>query len=278
MTLKLNDHLEKFYSLHTWPSDPYTPEGRKRYEKAIKCFSNMMGHPFLRDLPSRVRLLDILSGEGIGGVALAKVLGKTRSVNLVMMDLREEALNVARRFSKDELGFEAIVFHEDAMHAHEVVSEVDLALMYGLSTPHFNPWTAAIMLASVSKSMKDDGVFLVEEADRRYGVFYLKGYKGIIPMTKGEEVILDFHREYDVKTGMFRRALLSLKTGELVKFEVYFWGIAEFLALMWLFFEEVDLQHVEESRTGSYILMARRPRKKIDPSDLTLPSFLREND
>ncbi len=267
-------YLERFYLLHSWPANPYTEEGRSRYKLAVQRFSGLVSHPFIEGLPSRVRLLDILSGEGIGGVALAKVLGSTRSVDLIMMDLRKKALEIAKKFSKEELGYEARTISKNVLQVHEVIESrsIDLALMYGLSTPHFNPWDAAIMLASLSRSMKDEGVLVVEEIDRRYNVFYLKGYERIIPMIKEDEVVLDFHRGYDFKTGMFKRSLVSLKTGEIVNFEVYFWGVAEFLAIMWLFFEEVDLYSIGDR---AYFLMARKPRRKINPSDLEIPMFLR---
>ena len=261
--------LDSIYSLIPWHGDPYTPEGRKRYERALKEFSELGDHPFLSGLPEEVTVLDILSGEGIGGVALSKSL--RRRVRLYMMDLREGALEVARRFSKEELGEEAVTLVHDATRAHEVVKDLDLVLMYGLSTPHFDPWRAILLLASVGESLKDEGVFLVEEADRRYWVFYMTGYKEVMAEFKGDEPILSMHKGYDFRRGVFKRAHLSLLRGEMAELEVYFWGVADFLSLMWLFFQEVDMRPLDGRR---YILLARRPRRKVRPEHLKLPSML----
>ncbi len=213
--------------------------------------------------------MDILSGEGIGGVALSKALG--RKVKLYMLDLREKALEVAKRFSKDELGEEPEVFVHDAVKIHEVLRDLDLVLMYGLSTPHFDPWRAVLLLASIGESLKDDGVFMVEEMDRRYWVFYVTGYKEIMPSFKENGPILNMHKSYDLKRGIFKRTHFSLVSGEMTDLDVYFWGVADFLSLMWLFFEEVDMRALDYKRL---MLLARYPRRKIRPGDLKLPSLL----
>ncbi len=262
--------LDRVYSLLPWHGDPYTPEGRKRYERALEEFSELKTHPFISNLPDEPRILDILSGEGVGGVALSKSLG--RRVKLYLMDLREKALEVAKRFSREELGEEAEILVHDATKVHEVLKDLDLILMYGLSTPHFDPWGAIRLLASVSESLGDDGVFLVEEADRRYWVFYMTGYKEMSAEFRGEEPVLSMHKGYDFRRGTFRRVHYSLLRGEMAELEVYFWGVADFLSLMWLFFQEVDLHALDYKR---YLLLARRPRRKIRPDDLELPSMLR---
>ncbi len=236
----------------------------------MKEFSELKNHPFLSELPEEPRILDILSGEGIGGVALSKSLD--RRVRLYLLDLREKALEVARRFSREELGEEGEILVHDATRVHEVLKDLDLVLMYGLSTPHFDPWRASLLLASISESLKDDGVLLVEEADRRYWVFYMTGYKDVMAEFKGDEPILSMHKGYDFKRGTFRRAHFSLLRGEIAELEVYFWGVADFLSLMWLFFKEVDLHSLDYRR---FILLARRPRRKLRPEDLELPSMLR---
>ncbi|HDI73846.1 MAG TPA: methyltransferase domain-containing protein [Candidatus Korarchaeota archaeon] len=266
--------LERIYSLHPWPDDLHSTEGRRRYEEAREIFSQLLDHPFLSELPDNVRLLDLLSGRGIGGVAMAKVISAKKSVSLTLMDLRANALKSAREFALEELGSEPETVKGDALATHELVRDVDVVLMYGLSLPHFDPWEAVILLASVGEALKDTGLLVVEAVDMRYNVFYLRGYKEVLPSFREDEVLLDLHKGYDIKRGIFRRALVSVRTGETVDLDVYFWGLAEFLALMWLFFEEVDLVRGK----GTYLLLARKPRRKIGPSELKLPSFLREGD
>ena len=87
-----------------------------------------------------VKVLEVCGGTGIGGIALSKVLAdRGISVDLLVTDLRWEALEVARKFSYEETGREAGTVLIDAREIHTIREKFNLVLMYGLSTPHFNP-------------------------------------------------------------------------------------------------------------------------------------------
>ncbi|MEM3648126.1 MAG: hypothetical protein QW506_03050 [Thermoproteota archaeon] len=65
--------LSKFYSLFPWPEDPYSDQGRKRYENALKDMETLVSSKRLQNLVEKkaVKVLEVCGGTGIGGVALA---------------------------------------------------------------------------------------------------------------------------------------------------------------------------------------------------------------
>jgi len=40
------DSLEKGYSIASWKDNPWSPEGKERYETALKEFSILLDHPW----------------------------------------------------------------------------------------------------------------------------------------------------------------------------------------------------------------------------------------
>ncbi len=267
--------MEKLYSLLNWPEEPGSPKAEERYKEALNNFTKVLKHPFIvPKAKRRVKILDLLGGTGIGGIALSKVIKENGPPpELIILDLRENALRMAREFGKEVLGYEPITILGDALEVHHFVEDIDIILIYGYSMPHFDPWQMALLLASMSDVLKDDGVIIVQEIDRRYMVFYKVGYKEIIPMLSGEEVILEFHGGYNLIRGTFKRHYHSTKTGELISSDLFFWGISELLTFIWLFFKEVDLIPIPE-RATSHFLLGQGPRRKIKPEDLRPPGFL----
>ena len=69
--------LSLFYRLYPWVEDPYTPEGRSRYEAALRLFRELV-RAWLEELSAKgeLKVLVLCGGVGIGGVALAKALSE----------------------------------------------------------------------------------------------------------------------------------------------------------------------------------------------------------
>lgn len=271
----MKEYMEKLYSILNWPEEPGSSKAEERYKEALDSFTKVLKHPFIvPKAKRRVKILDLLGGTGIGGIALSKVIKESGTPpDLIILDLRENALRMAEEFGKEVLGYEPTTILGDALEVHRLVEDIDIALIYGYSMPHFDPWQMARLLASISNVLKDDGVIIVQEIDRRYIVFYKVGYKEIIPMLSGEEVFLDFHGGYNLIRGTFKRYYHYTKTGELISADVFFWGIAELLTFIWLFFREVDLIPIPE-RTTSHFLLGQGPRRRIKLEDLEVPVFL----
>jgi hypothetical protein len=150
----------------------------------------------------------------------------------------------------------------------------DLILMHGLSTPHFDPWELVGLFASVGETLEDDGIFVVEESDRRYRIFIMIGFKWALAEGAGEKLTVSFHTGYDLQRGTVRRHYLNFGIpGSPMEMETFMWGLAEVGAFVWLFFEEVDFLQLRNER---HFILGRKPRRTIKPSALRPPSFLQD--
>lgn len=268
--------LSEFYSLFPWPEDPYSEQGRKRYEDALKDMEALISSRMLQNLVEKkaVKVLEVCGGTGTGGVALSKVLmSRGVSVDLLVTDLRGEALETAERFGYGEIGCRVRTALMDAREIHRTGEKFDLVLMYGLSTPHFNPWDLVRFLSSAGEVLNDDGFLAVEEADRRYSIFLTAGYKWALYEAFDEsKPVISFHAGYDLKSGMVKRVFWNFK-GEPFSMEAYYWGFAELASLTWIFFKDVDLVSLGRAR-GFIVGVA--PRRLLKPEALGEPSFISE--
>ncbi len=192
----------------------------------------------------------------------------------MLTDIRDEPLKVAEEWGKEVLGIEVKVRKIDATKIHMLKESFDLALMYGHSAPHFDPWDMIKLMASMSSILVDDGVLIMEEGDRIYSIFYLQGYKRVLPERVGKKsIVLSAHSGYDLMRGTFRRAYIEIPSGKIIEAATYFWNLAELMALSWIFFEDVDFF---KTRGTSGFILAYKPRRKIKINDLSeLPKILK---
>ena len=261
--------MERLYRVFPWVEDPFTAKGLSRYRSTVSDFRVLATHEWFGELVSRrreLRLVDLCSGTGIGGVALAKVLTDLGvRVSLTLVDLRQEALARAAEFSLRELGSKPDVLVLDVLELEEPSLEgsFDIALIWGHTTPHFSPWEWVRVLANVSRLLVDDGLLVYDEADRVYSIFYLQGYREVLPeLAERGRVVLSIHKGRDFRTGYFNRVVLDLVSGEAEEMEVYLWDIASSAALTWVFFSDVD--YVPTRKPYSGVVLARKPRRSVD--------------
>ncbi|MCX8183360.1 MAG: class I SAM-dependent methyltransferase [Crenarchaeota archaeon] len=135
--------LSKFYSLFPWPEDPYSEQGRKRYEDALKDMEVLISSRMLQNLVEKkaVKVLEVCGGTGIGGVALSKAL-MNRGVSIdLLVRVSGEALETSERFGYEKTGCKVRTALLDAREIHGTGEKFNLVLMYGLSTPHLTRGT-----------------------------------------------------------------------------------------------------------------------------------------
>ncbi len=269
--------LERFYGVFPWFDDPRSERGKRYFESTLSSMDKLVSHPWLEGLSAKgkVKILEVCGGAGFGGVALAKtLLEKGIEVELTVTDLRRGILGKAREWGTEVIGDRIKTVPADAKEVHGLGEKFDLALMYGLSTPHFDPWELVRLLASVGESLGDDGIFVVEEGDRRYRVFLMLGYKWALAEAAEEKLTVSFHTGYDFRRGTIRRHYLNFADlGKPVEMETFMWGLAEVAAFVWCFFGEVDLLQLRNER---HFILGRKPRRAVVPKDLEPPPFLRE--
>lgn len=276
------ERIEKVYKLGFWPQNPESPIVKKRFREALDIFERLINHEWFNEILSiknNIRILEICSGTGIGGIALAKVLKrKGIKIDLILSDIRESDLKIGEQWGLRELGEgeKVSIINVNALIIHKLKIKRDIILMYGLSAPHFSPWEFVKLLASISEVLEDDGLFVMEEADRVYSILYKTGYKDLVAERVDEKALISLHAGYNPIKGTFKRAYIDLiNTEKPVKIPTYFWNLAELMTLTWLFFNEVDFIPYNKEKTRGLII-GYRPRRKINTIDLELePKILR---
>ncbi|MHA1616346.1 MAG: hypothetical protein ACTSX9_03450 [Candidatus Njordarchaeales archaeon] len=277
---ELGERLERVYKLVQWADDPYTQAGKKRFETYVTLFKGFVEHEWLSKLLERkvLRIVDICGSTGIGGIALAKVLSEYTTVKLCILDLRRGALDIARRFSKEMLGSEAETIVHDVRKIHELGKEWDIGLMTGYSMTHFNPWEAIKIFSGIAASLSNDGLCFFEEVDRIYHVFLRMGYKRILPERMDDgSVTISIHKRYDVITGSMERVYIDLVTRNFEGLKTYYWSLSELMALLWIFFKEIDFVATASPYYG--FIIVKEPRRIVTPEMfLEEPQVLKKNE
>jgi len=274
--LRIED-LEALYRLVEWPSTPCTPEGRRKAFEALAAFHRVLDHEWLRAVyePRRVvRVLDLCSGGGVAGYAMLRALSdRGVEAELVIADARcslvSEGVECLRRLGVERVDGVCLEASTPPLRGQCF----DMALLWGLTTPHFDPWTALRLYAWVSHALRDDGVVLVEEYDRILRLLST-GYREV-SSEPSKRLVVSVHRGYDLSRSTVIRSFVDLETGERVDLELFLWSPALTALVLWTVFRDVDAlpSAVASSRV---IVVARSPRRRVDARELASgrPSIL----
>ena len=121
----------------------------------------------------------------------------------------------------------------DAREVRKLGRRFDIAPIYGLSTPHFDPWDIARVFVSVSEVLIGNGIFVIDEADREYTIFLTQGYKEVLVESVSEgRLVASFHAGYDPLRDLCKRVFVVLTKGaEPVTLSTFLRGLAEVASL-----------------------------------------------
>lgn len=273
----LSESLSEFYSTYIWPDDPLSEMGKQYFERAEKYMEKVIEHEWIKEIISNnktIKILEICGGSGFGGIALSKTLVE-KGVNnkLLITDMRKDALNIGEEWGGEILGEDVKFSPIDAREVHNLEEKFNVVLMYGLSAPHFAPWDIINVISSVGETLTDNGIFLIDESDRRKRIFLDTGYKWTIGEGQVEDkFVASFHTGYDIISGMFKRTYINFENpAKPTNIEVYMWGVAEIGAFLWTFFEDVDFINLVGSR---YFILGYKPRKILKTEELKKPAVL----
>ena len=260
------EDMEAIYSVFPWPEDEESY--KRRVEEARERFTALLGHEWLSSTAgkSRVRVLDLMGGTGVGGVGMALALSRLGTVvDVTVVDARESALARAREYARSLYGIRVEAVQGSVEDLPGIVEcPFDVLVLYGQSTPHLDPYAMVRTAAGMAACTSRDGVAVVEEGDRVYTVLYLAGYKHVLPEeATPDRLVVGYHSGYDTRRGVFRRLLVDHYTGRRAMAEVRFWDIAGTASILWAFYQDVDLVPVRPP--GRVFLLARGPRG-IDPA------------
>lgn len=219
--------LEELYSWIRWPMDPGDERAQRRFV-GTKTFFNWAVKENLLPDRKKIRILDLCAGTGLAGAALAEVLTEWgREVELTLVEKRKEALvRVEGWLEGSNVEVYGAVMH--CMDNLRKLGTFDIALIWGLTMPHFDPLQAAELFRNVAKALEGDGVFMIEETDRAYSLFYRKAYRELLVEGRDEAgEIVSIDAGYDRKRGTIRRVYYRLPGFErLGEAEYRYWDLA----------------------------------------------------
>lgn len=258
--------LEGLYSFARSYMEPGNEGARERFRSLVRFFRGI-------EPPESPRVLDLCSGTGIVGAAASKAMGARL---LTVLDIRaDDPKRVNEWLEMAGIRPEVRVIIGDVRDVGELAGEHDVALLFGNTMIHFDPFDAVRIFAGVALSLSDDGVFLIEDTDRVYGILYRTGYKEFFVEYRGEDYsVASVHEGYDVRRGTFRRTYYRLPGFEKVgTFDFHHWDLATQLAVGRIFFREARLLSAGEhgvKRVGD-VLYFRDSRK--DVAELVMEDF-----
>ncbi len=269
------EYFERLFSIVPWVEDPSEKGFKTRYEGLVNGFRKALDHKLVKPVlrRGRIRVLDVCGGTGIGAVSFVKALNGRCKVEPWVVDLRRQALKTAAEWSPAEIGEPVRTVVLNALKVYELGVKFDVALMVGFSAAHFDPWSMIRLIVSVSTSMVDDGVFILEEGDRLKGVFLDKGYRSLLVERADEDsIVVSAHSGYNAVSGVFTRVMTDLVRKKSTILNVYFWSLSQLLSLLWIFFRDVDFL---ELKPAYGLIIARWPRRKLGWEDFKEdPPFL----
>jgi SAM-dependent methyltransferase len=261
--------MDRLYDeLNPCPSDPFGEAGREKHAETERLLRARGLAPVFDALAGDsggsgdpVRVLDLCAGAGFGGVAAATLL-RERDVKaeVVFTDLRSSVLDGALALAREH-AVAATSAAVSATDVHTLEGPFDLVLLLGRSTPHFDPWDWARVLAAVRSVLAPGGVLLVDEIDRRSP---FRRPLGDVRYDRSPEghVIVSTDEDYDAITGSVSRLAYRLDEPARQAVTGFFsWGLSECAALGWCFFEEVGA--LPQGRDRYYVVL-RRPRASLD--------------
>lgn len=249
--------LKEFYHYFRWWMDPGDPRAIERFHSIVRFFES-------QNLTVDT-VLDVCSGTGIAGVAAAKAFSASR---VTLVDERGEDMRKVSEWMAIAGVTSAIMMVEgDALNLPHLVGSHDVAVLWGHTMPHFDPFEAVSLFSGVATVLREGGLFFIEETDRIKRFLYGTAYKDfLVEGGLDEKKLVSLHEGYNLRRGTEKRGYYRLPGFEKVAdMELRPWDLASQLALGGIFFRKVELITPEEHGLPgvSSVIIFRGPKGKI---------------
>ena len=137
--------LKELYRYLQWRMDPDDERAILRFHRIVEAFGKLNEKGLL---PKAPRVLDLCAGSGIAGVAMAKA---TNAKALTVLDAREGDLKKVEKWTEIAgLNLKPEIVVGDAREVAKLVGKHDVAILWGLTMPHFDAFDAVKLFANVA--------------------------------------------------------------------------------------------------------------------------------
>ncbi len=233
--------MASLYDYMRLPMDPSSEIAQKRYV-AIRSFFNWALKEKLVPRKRELRVLDLCAGTGIAGAALLETLTEWGiEASLTLIEKRKEDLLLVEEWLSGER--EVIGIVGDCLTELPKLRDFDVALLWGHSMAHFNPFQAAELFRRVAKALGHDGVFLIEETDNFERLFYRERYRSPHVEARGDDwTLVSLDEGYSRKNGTMLVGFYKLPGWEPVeRAEIRLWDLAGIAGMVSMAFERVGI-------------------------------------
>lgn len=191
-----------------------TKQGRERLDSQIKHLPEMLNVAGV-SLPSKPRVLCLMAGSCIEGIALAQHYGG----DVTCLDLRRKSLAQGLKEAKRrKLHLRTVAGDAKELPSH-VKGKFDLVTVLGSPLPHLGIMDFDQVIVAVKRVLAKAGSFLVEQSDLIFRI--LPQYKdAFVPNL--QPPVVNVHVSFNARQGYFERLYYSkTKHGT---FKVYLWS------------------------------------------------------
>ncbi len=288
----VSNPLEELYKYLNWPMRPGEEAAEIRFWAAVDFFEEQLKtHPGFEGIRRRntIRILDVCSGTGIGGVAAAKAfVDQGYKVFLVALDKRRNDLVYVEKWL-EYAGIKEKVSYTTQVGAGEEAplyfkDKFGLIMIWGSSMPHFDPWRAAKMFAGIRELTEPWGTLLVEQWDIAGKLIQYRLFKDILVeggIREDGTGLVSICAKYNVLKGTFERAYYKIPGWMyLFKTENHLWYLSTLATIIWMFYRKIDIK-TQKPRGEKKpvilrpVLIAWEPRETTVPyKDLSIPDIV----
>jgi len=204
--------LYSFDELNAYRLD--TKKGRERLEAQIKNSPGLLGSAGI-ELPRNPRILCLMAGSCIEGIAFAKVYDADVTCIDLQVRLLAKGLKEARR---RELKLHVV--HGDIREPSKLVTgKFDLVTVLGQPLPHIGIFDFDQTISGVKKLIAKNGAFLIDQSDLIFRI--LPQYRDAMTHNL-EPPVFSIHNTLSARHGYFERLFYSRTKHDVYK--TYLWA------------------------------------------------------
>ena len=206
------DWLYGFDELNAYRLD--TKTGRERLEAQVKNLPGLLNLAGIT-LPKKPRILCLMAGSCIEGIAFAQVYG----ADVTCVDLQERLLSKGLREAKRRK-LKLHVIRCDVREPSKLVSgKFDLVTVLGQPLPHIGIFDFDQTIGGVKKLLAKNGTFLIDQSDLIFRI--LPQYKDAMTHNL-EPPVFSIHRNLNPRHGYFERLYYSRTRHD--SYKTYLWA------------------------------------------------------